>query len=161
MTRRWVARDFGGPEVLELADVAVPLSATGPSAYLDTAALIAIAREQGCDVVHPGYGFLSERADFAQAFGRFDCLLTPTVPEPAFRIGAKTDDPLSMYLNDIFTAPANLIGIPAIAVPSGFSREGLPLSLQIMAPHFAERLLFRAAAAYERETEFWRRKPKV
>jgi aspartyl-tRNA(Asn)/glutamyl-tRNA(Gln) amidotransferase subunit A len=96
------------------------------------------------------------RADFAAAFQRVDYLLTPTTPEPAFPIGAKTDDPLSMYLSDIFTAPANLVGIPAIAVPSGFSAEKLPLSLQIMAPHFAERALFRAAAFYEGETGYWR-----
>ncbi|HJT17031.1 MAG TPA: Asp-tRNA(Asn)/Glu-tRNA(Gln) amidotransferase subunit GatA [Thermoanaerobaculia bacterium] len=99
------------------------------------------------------------RDDFAAAFRKFDFLLTPTTPEPAFKVGEKTDDPLSMYLSDIFTAPANLVGIPAIAVPSGFSREGLPLSLQIMAPHFHERAMFRAAAAYERETNFWRREP--
>jgi len=99
------------------------------------------------------------RHDFAQAFGKFDFLITPTTPEPAFPIGAKTDDPLSMYLSDIFTAPANLIGVPAIAVPSGFSRSGLPLSLQLMAPQFAERAMFRAAAGYERETEFWRKRP--
>jgi len=99
------------------------------------------------------------RHDFAEAFAKFDFLITPTTPEPAFPIGAKTDDPLSMYLSDIFTAPANLVGLPAIAVPSGFSRSGLPLSLQITAPHFAERAMFRAAAAYERETQFWRKSP--
>jgi aspartyl-tRNA(Asn)/glutamyl-tRNA(Gln) amidotransferase subunit A len=96
------------------------------------------------------------RADFAEAFRKVDLLITPTTPETAFPIGAKTADPLSMYLSDIFTAPANLVGIPAIAVPSGFSKERLPFSLQIMAPHFAERLMFRGAAAYERETEYWR-----
>jgi aspartyl-tRNA(Asn)/glutamyl-tRNA(Gln) amidotransferase subunit A len=101
------------------------------------------------------------RADFAAAFDRFDFLLTPTTPEPAFRIGAKTDDPLSMYLSDIFTAPANLVGIPAIAVPSGFSRERLPLSLQIMAPHFGERALFRAAAFFEGETGYARERPTM
>jgi aspartyl-tRNA(Asn)/glutamyl-tRNA(Gln) amidotransferase subunit A len=101
------------------------------------------------------------RADFDAAFQRFDFLLTPTTPEVAFPIGAKTDDPLSMYLSDIFTAPANLVGIPALAVPSGFSRDGLPLSLQIMAPHFAERALFRAAAFFEKETNYWRREPKL
>jgi aspartyl-tRNA(Asn)/glutamyl-tRNA(Gln) amidotransferase subunit A len=99
------------------------------------------------------------RHDFAEAFAKFDFLITPTTPEPAFRIGAKTDDPLSMYLSDIFTAPANLVGVPAIAVPSGFAKSGLPLSLQITAPHFAERAMFRAAAAYERETEFWKMVP--
>ncbi|MEA2488373.1 MAG: aspartyl-tRNA(Asn)/glutamyl-tRNA(Gln) amidotransferase subunit [Acidobacteriota bacterium] len=101
------------------------------------------------------------RHEFATAFGTFDALLTPTTPEPAFPIGAKTDDPLSMYLNDVFTAPANLVGIPAIAVPSGFSAEGLPLSLQIMAPHFAERTLFRVGAWYEGEVGWWRRGPVV
>ncbi len=99
------------------------------------------------------------RRDFAAAFERFDFLLTPTTPEPAFAIGAKTEDPLSMYLSDIFTAPANLVGIPAIAVPSGFSREGLPLSLQIMGPHFRERALFRAAGAFEGETGYWKQLP--
>ena len=101
------------------------------------------------------------RHDFAAAFQKFDFLLTPTTPEPAFKIGAKTDDPLSMYLSDIFTAPANLVGIPAIAVPSGFSRESLPLSLQIMAPHFREKTLFRAAGAFERETGYWKKAPAV
>ena len=101
------------------------------------------------------------RHDFAQAFGRYDFLVTPTTPESAFEIGAKTDDPLSMYLNDIFTAPANLVGCPAIAVPSGFDSKELPLSLQIMAPHFAEAAMFRAAAAFERETNYWRRVPPL
>ncbi|MEK6372929.1 MAG: Asp-tRNA(Asn)/Glu-tRNA(Gln) amidotransferase subunit GatA [Acidobacteriota bacterium] len=101
------------------------------------------------------------RGDFAAAFRRFDYLLTPTTPEAAFRIGAKTGDPLSMYLSDIFTAPANLVGIPAIAVPSGFSRQRLPLSLQIMAPHFGESALFRAAGFFERETGHWREAPPV
>jgi aspartyl-tRNA(Asn)/glutamyl-tRNA(Gln) amidotransferase subunit A len=99
------------------------------------------------------------RADFDAAFARVDYLLTPTTPEPAFPIGARTGDPLAMYLSDIFTAPANLVGIPAIAIPSGFSRERLPLSLQIMGPHFAERALFRAANFFERETGYWREAP--
>jgi aspartyl-tRNA(Asn)/glutamyl-tRNA(Gln) amidotransferase subunit A len=101
------------------------------------------------------------RHDFAQAFAKYDFLVTPTTPESAFEIGAKTNDPLSMYLNDIFTAPANLVGCPAIAVPSGFDSAGLPLSLQIMAPHFAEGAMFRAAAAFERETNFWRKRPPL
>ena len=99
------------------------------------------------------------RHEMSEALRRFDFLITPTTPEPAFAIGAKTDDPLSMYLSDIFTAPANLVGIPAIAVPSGFSAQGLPLSLQLMAPHFGERSLVRAAAFYERETQHWKRRP--
>ncbi|MEO6260039.1 MAG: Asp-tRNA(Asn)/Glu-tRNA(Gln) amidotransferase subunit GatA [Thermoanaerobaculia bacterium] len=100
------------------------------------------------------------RADFDLAFQRFDLLLTPTTPEPAFAIGAKLADPLSMYLNDIFTAPANLVGIPAIAIPSGFSRDGLPLSLQMMGRHFDERSLFRAGAFFEGETGYWKRAPE-
>ena len=99
------------------------------------------------------------RHEIAEAFRGVDFLITPTTPEPAFPIGAKAEDPLSMYLSDIFTAPANLVGIPAIAVPSGFSKAGLPLSLQIMAPHFEELPLFRAAAGYERETIHWRKLP--
>jgi aspartyl-tRNA(Asn)/glutamyl-tRNA(Gln) amidotransferase subunit A len=99
------------------------------------------------------------RHEFQTAFATFDHLLTPTTPEPAFAIGAKTEDPLSMYLSDIFTAPANLVGIPAVAVPSGFDSAGLPLSLQIMGPHFSERSLLGAAAFYERETQYWRRAP--
>ena len=101
------------------------------------------------------------RHEFAEAFRAFDYLITPTTPEPAFPIGAKTEDPLAMYLSDIFTAPANLVGIPAIAVPSGFSREGLPLSLQIMGTHFAEGALFRAADWFEGETGYWKRAPGV
>ena len=101
------------------------------------------------------------RHEIVESFRTFDYLLTPTTPETAFRIGAKTEDPLAMYLSDVFTAPANLVGIPAIAVPSGFSAEGLPLSLQIMGPHFGERALFRAADFFERETGYWKRKPAL
>ncbi|HET8797845.1 MAG TPA: Asp-tRNA(Asn)/Glu-tRNA(Gln) amidotransferase subunit GatA [Thermoanaerobaculia bacterium] len=100
------------------------------------------------------------REEMRAAFGALDFLITPTTPEPAFRIGARTDDPLSMYLSDIFTAPANLVGIPALAIPSGFDRAGLPLSLQLMAPHFAEPSLFRAAAFFEKETGWGRRRPR-
>ena len=99
------------------------------------------------------------RHEIGEAFRACDYLVTPTTPESAFEIGAKSDDPLAMYLSDIFTAPANLAGIPAIAVPSGFDRGGLPLSLQLMGPHFAERSLFRAAEWFENETGYWRRRP--
>lgn len=100
------------------------------------------------------------QSDFDTAFRTCDFLVTPTTPEPAFAIGAKLADPLSMYLNDIFTAPANLVGIPAIAVPSGFSRLGLPLSLQIMGRHFEERQILRAAKFFETETGYWKRAPE-
>lgn len=90
------------------------------------------------------------RRQFGEAFSRFDVLLTPTTPTPPFRVGEKSDDPLAMYLSDIYTAPANLVGVPAIAVPSGLTPEGLPLSLQMIAPHFGENALFAAAEAFER-----------
>ncbi len=99
------------------------------------------------------------RAEFATAFREFDVLLTPTSPEPAFRIGEKIDDPLTMYLSDIFTTPASLTGIPAMSVPSGFTGNRLPLALQIMAPHFGERIMFRAASFFESETSYWRVRP--
>ncbi|HSP16184.1 MAG TPA: Asp-tRNA(Asn)/Glu-tRNA(Gln) amidotransferase subunit GatA [Thermoanaerobaculia bacterium] len=99
------------------------------------------------------------RAELEEAFRDFDVLLTPTSPEAAFRIGEKIDDPLTMYLNDIFTTPASLSGIPAMSVPSGFNSEGLPLALQIMAPHFGETVMFRAGAFFEGETGYWKRRP--
>ena len=99
------------------------------------------------------------RHDFDSAFGQCDVLVTPTAPESAFRIGEKVDDPLSMYLSDVFTAPANLVGIPAVAVPSGFDGSGLPLSLQIMAGHFQERTMLRVAGFFEGETGYWRKVP--
>ena len=99
------------------------------------------------------------RAEFDEVFANYDVLLTPTSPEPAFRIGEKTADPLTMYLNDIFPAPASLVGIPAMSVPSGFTASGLPLGLQIMATHFAEGVMFRAAAFFEAETRYGRRSP--
>lgn len=99
------------------------------------------------------------RDEFASAFREFDVLLSPTSPEPAFRIGEKVDDPLTMYLSDIFTAPASLAGLPAMSVPSGFTAGGLPLGLQVTAPHFAERVMFRAASYFENETGYWKRIP--
>jgi aspartyl-tRNA(Asn)/glutamyl-tRNA(Gln) amidotransferase subunit A len=101
------------------------------------------------------------REDFRRAFTECDFLLTPTTPDPAFLIGERSGDPLSMYLSDIFTAPANLVGIPAIAVPSGFSDEGLPLSLQIMGPHFSEDRLLGAAEYFESATGYGRKSPRV
>jgi aspartyl-tRNA(Asn)/glutamyl-tRNA(Gln) amidotransferase subunit A len=100
-------------------------------------------------------------AEMKSSLAEFDVLLTPTTPEPAFRIGEKVEDPLSMYLSDVFTTPASLTGVPAIAVPSGFDSRGLPLSLQIMATHFAERTMFRVAEFFESVTEYWKKKPPV
>ena len=92
-------------------------------------------------------------SDFKKAFMSVDAILTPTSPCPAFKIGEKTSDPLTMYLSDIFTVSVNLAGIPAISVPSGFTnREGkdLPLGLQIMAPHWGENTLFKIGADFEK-----------
>ena len=90
------------------------------------------------------------RRDFEAAFSKADAILTPTAPTPAFRIGEKTDDPLTMYLSDIFTIPCNLAGIPGISVPCGMSAEGLPIGAQLLGNHFREETLFTAAAAIER-----------
>jgi aspartyl-tRNA(Asn)/glutamyl-tRNA(Gln) amidotransferase subunit A len=89
--------------------------------------------------------------DYQAAFERFDVLVSPTSPTTAFPIGAKADDPMAMYLNDIFTIPANLAGTPAISVPCGLDSAGLPIGLQITAPVLGEQTLFRAAAALEGE----------
>jgi aspartyl-tRNA(Asn)/glutamyl-tRNA(Gln) amidotransferase subunit A len=89
--------------------------------------------------------------DFERAFGDVDVIVCPSIPAPAFRIGEKTDDPLTMYLSDIFTVPASLAGLPAISLPSGFSREGLPLGVQILGRRFGEENVFAAAGALERE----------
>ena len=87
--------------------------------------------------------------DYAAALERFDVLVSPTSPTTAFPIGAKADDPMAMYLNDIFTIPANLGGVPAISVPCGLDSQGLPIGLQLTAKALDEATLFRAAAALE------------
>ena len=92
--------------------------------------------------------------DLARAFAEVDVLLCPSIPTPAFRLGEKTDDPLTMYLSDIFTVPASLAGLPAISVPSGLSGQGLPLALQIMGPRFGEEAVFAAARAFEKQIGF-------
>jgi aspartyl-tRNA(Asn)/glutamyl-tRNA(Gln) amidotransferase subunit A len=92
--------------------------------------------------------------DFAAAFEHCDVLLTPATPSPAFAIGAKTGDPVSMYLNDIFTVTVNLAGLPGISVPAGLSHDGLPLGLQIIGKAFDEATVLRAGAAIERAADF-------
>jgi aspartyl-tRNA(Asn)/glutamyl-tRNA(Gln) amidotransferase subunit A len=101
------------------------------------------------------------RQDFDNAFGTFDCIVTPTSPTPAFRIGEKTKDPLKMYLSDIYTICANLAGIPAISIPCGFTKAGLPVGLQILAKAFDEETLFRVAYAYEQGTVWHKHKPDL
>ena len=87
--------------------------------------------------------------DFAEAFRHVDAILCPTSPEPAFALGAKTGDPLAMYLADVFTVPPSLAGLPAVSVPSGFSRDGLPIGMQFIGPGDAEPLLFALARVLE------------
>jgi aspartyl-tRNA(Asn)/glutamyl-tRNA(Gln) amidotransferase subunit A len=94
------------------------------------------------------------KQDFDRAWAHVDAIVAPTSPTVAFRLGERTDDPYQMYLADVFTIPANMAGIPGVAVPCGFS-EGLPVSLQILGPAFAEATILRIADAYER-SERWR-----
>jgi len=101
------------------------------------------------------------RNDFLAAFERCDVLVAPTTPTPAFRLGEKTDDPLQMYLADIYTVSANLAGVPAISIPAGISSAGLPIGLQLIGPHFAEGRLLQVAAAYQRGTDWHTRTPQV
>jgi aspartyl-tRNA(Asn)/glutamyl-tRNA(Gln) amidotransferase subunit A len=100
-------------------------------------------------------------ADFKQAFEKCDVLLTPVAPTPAFPIGQNTDDPLTIYLSDIFTISANLAGIPGLSVPCGFSSGGLPIGLQIMGPHFSEGQLLKMAWHFEQATGFHDKKPRL
>ena len=90
------------------------------------------------------------RQDFAKAFEKCDAVLTPTTPTPAFLFGEKVDDPLAMYLNDIYTVTANLAGVPGISVPCGLSAEGLPIGLQLLGPYWSEARLLRLAHAYQK-----------
>jgi len=90
-----------------------------------------------------------------------DCILMPTSPTVAFKAGEKTADPLQMYLSDIFTIAVNLAGLPAISIPGGFGAGGLPVGLQIIAPHFEEGKIAQAASAFEKATDFHRQKPRI
>jgi len=101
------------------------------------------------------------RQDFDQAFKEVDLLLTPVAPTPPFKLGEKMTDPLTMYLSDIFTISVNLAGVPAMALPAGFTRSGLPIGMQLIARPFAEEAIFQAAHAYEQETQWFKHKPKI
>ena len=93
-------------------------------------------------------------ADFDRAFAAADVIVCPSIPAPAFRIGEKTDDPLTMYLSDVFTVPASLAGLPAISVPSGLTRSGLPLGMQVLGPRFREDAVLAAARSLEAGVAF-------
>jgi aspartyl-tRNA(Asn)/glutamyl-tRNA(Gln) amidotransferase subunit A len=92
--------------------------------------------------------------DFAAAFERVDCILAPTAPSAAFAIGENSDNPVAMYLNDLFTVPPNLAGLPAISVPAGLSADGLPLGLQIIGRAFDEEGVLRIAQVLESAAQF-------
>ena len=98
--------------------------------------------------------------DFNKAFGACDVILSPVAPTPAMAIGEVADDPLTMYLSDIFTLSTNLAGIPGMSVPCGFSSTaGLPIGLQLLARHFNEEALFKVAYNFQKATDFHRRRP--
>ncbi|MEN8245158.1 MAG: Asp-tRNA(Asn)/Glu-tRNA(Gln) amidotransferase subunit GatA [Thermodesulfobacteriota bacterium] len=101
------------------------------------------------------------RNDFEQAFEACDVILAPVAPTPAFKIGENVEDPLKMYLSDIFTLSANLAGIPGMSVPCGFSKEGLPIGLQLLGKHFDEGSLLKVAFNFEQATDFHKQKPKL
>jgi len=99
--------------------------------------------------------------DLDEVFKSCDVIITPTSPTVAFKVGEKLSDPLSMYLSDIYTIPANLAGIPAISIPCGFSKSGLPIGLQLMGKAFDEEMLFRVSYTYEQNTEWHSKKPNL
>ena len=99
--------------------------------------------------------------DYEHAFDRVDVVAMPTSPTPAFKIGERVADPLQMYLADVFTVSANLAGLPAISVPCGFTRDRLPIGLQLTGRRFDESTLLRIADAYERDTNWWREEPSL
>ena len=101
------------------------------------------------------------KKDFEEAFAKCDAIVTPTAPTTAFRIGEKIQDPVQMYLSDIFTISANLGGFPGLSLPCGFNARGLPIGLQMIGKHFDETTVLRLAYAYEQATEWHKRKPEL
>jgi len=99
--------------------------------------------------------------DYAKAFAQCDLLVSPVTPAPAWKIGEKIDDPLSVYLSDILTICTNLAGLPGMSVPCGISSSGLPIGLQLQATHFAEEKIFRGAYALEQRLNLAGNKPKI
>lgn len=101
------------------------------------------------------------KQDFESAFKIVDILLSPVTPTPAFKVGAHTGDPVAMYLEDIFTLPQALAGIPCLSVPCGFSENNLPIGMQLMGPQWGEEIILKAADAYQKETDWHTKKPKL
>ncbi len=101
------------------------------------------------------------KQDFDELFKKFDLVIAPTSPTPAFKLGAKIDNPLQMSLSDIYTISANLAGIPAISIPCGFSSNGLPIGLQILGKPFDEAAILRCAYTFEQSTDYHKKRPKI
>jgi aspartyl-tRNA(Asn)/glutamyl-tRNA(Gln) amidotransferase subunit A len=104
------------------------------------------------------------RREFDAAFEKCDVILTPVTPTPAFKIGEKVDDPVAMYLSDVFTLPVNIAGLPGASVPGGFidiDGKSLPVGLQVLAKPFDEATLLRVAYAYEQATDWHKRRPPI
>lgn len=101
------------------------------------------------------------RRDFENGFEQCDLIAAPVTPTTAFRIGEHAEDPLAMYLEDIFTLPANLAGVPGLAFPAGFDHQGLPIGMQLMAPHFQEERLFRVGHAFQQTTDWHLHSPNL
>ena len=99
--------------------------------------------------------------DFKNAFETCDAIFCPTGPSPAFKIGEKIDDPIQMYLTDVFTIPVNMAGLPGISLPGGLSGDGLPIGIQIIAPHFEEGRLVQLSSAFQKETDHHLRRPPL
>jgi aspartyl-tRNA(Asn)/glutamyl-tRNA(Gln) amidotransferase subunit A len=99
--------------------------------------------------------------DFDKGFADCDVIIGPTSPTAAFKVGEKTDNPLAMYLSDIYTISGNLAGIPGISIPCGFTKKNLPIGLQIMAPAFEEEKLLRVARMHEKATDWHQRRPSL
>ena len=101
------------------------------------------------------------KGDFEEAFQKVDIIACPVTPTTAFQLGEKTDNPIEMYLNDIFTTSVNLSGVCGISIPCGFDKQGLPIGLQLIGPHLGESTILRAAHAYEQSTPWHHQHPTL
>src|SRR5690606_14941649 len=102
------------------------------------------------------------KQDFEQLFEKYDCIIGPTTPTTAYKIGEQIKDPMTLYAKDITTVPVNLAGLPAISVPCGFHPENnMPIGMQIIGKHFDEATVYRVADAYEEQTGYNKEKPQV
>ena len=99
--------------------------------------------------------------DFTNAFTQCDVIASPVAPTTAFKIGEKTNDPIAMYLSDVFTIPVNLAGLPGMSVPCGMDSKGLPVGLQLIGKPWDEETLFRVAGAYEAATDWHKKRPQA